>query len=341
MTRRIALAVVLVPALVAVVAISARPLPADLFVTWGLPSGVPAPIASARAQGLGSFGTSGEADPLLIDARDGIEWYRDEKMYVARGDAKATRGETTIEADVLTAHYREQAEGGTEIYRVEADGNVTIRTTADVATGDFGVYSIDDRVMVLTGDELTYETPRDLITAADSLEYWEDYQGRPMAVARGDAMVESPKPGVEADAEPREGEPATPLGVGGDGGRRRIQADVMTAILEPDENGQNQISRIDAYDNVRIATATEFIVADEAIYYVNDERAFLTGNVQITRGDNQLNGDAAEVDMKTGFSRLMAKGDRVRGLLTPDGAQDLQQGSDDAEAGDEGERGAQ
>ncbi|MEX0758657.1 MAG: LptA/OstA family protein, partial [Tistlia sp.] len=95
----------------------------------------------------------------------------------------------------------------------------------------------------------------------------------------------------------------------------------------------NQISRIDAYDNVRIATAAEFIVADQAIYYVREEQAILTGNVRITRGDNQLNGDAAEVDMKTGFSRMISRGDRVRGLLSPDGAQDLRGGED--EAGDE------
>lgn len=283
---------------------------------------------SAVAQGLGSFDTTNGDEPLLIDARDGIEWYRDEKVYVARGDAVATRGETTIEADVLTAYYREREEGDdTEIYRVEADGNVVIHSSADRAQGDFGVYSIDDRVMVLTGDDLRYETPRDLITARDSLEYWENYQGTPMAVARGDAMVQSPKPGVEPESEaaaPSEGEPETPLGVGDGGGRRRIQADVMTAIIEPDESGQNQISRIDAYDNVRIATETEFIIADQAVYYVNEERAILTGNVRITRGDNQLNGDAAEVDMKTGFSRLISNKDRVKGLLTPGGAQDLQ-----------------
>lgn len=300
----------------------------------GLLLAAPLAVAAslAAAQGLSSFDTAQGDQPLLVDARDGIEWYRDQKIYVARGDAVATRGETKIEADVLTAHYREQQSGGTEIYRVEADGHVVIHSSADRAQGDFGVYSIDDRVMVLTGKDLKYETPRDLITARDSLEYWEDYKGQPMAVARGDAMVESPKPGVKP--EPADGKaakakagqkngPASPFGIGGESGRRRIQADVMTAIITPDKDGNNQISRIDAYDHVRIATATEFIVADKAVYYVNQEKAILTGNVRITRGDNQLNGDAAEVNMKTGFSRLISSKDRVKGLLTPEGAKDL------------------
>ncbi|SME93175.1 lipopolysaccharide export system protein LptA [Tistlia consotensis] len=306
---------------------------------WGLLLAAPlAAVATlAAAQGLSTFDTSQGDKPLLVDARDGIEWYRDQKIYVARGDAVATRGDTKIEADVLTAHYREQQQGGTQIYRVEADGHVVIHSNTDRAQGDFGVYSIDDRVMVLTGKDLRYETPRDLITARDSLEYWEDYKGHPMAVARGDALVESPKPGVAPEtaaktqsAKPQNakskkaGEPTSPFGVGSEGGRRRIQADVMTALIGRDKDGRNQISRIDAYDHVRIATATEFIVADKAVYYVNQERAILTGNVRITRGDNQLNGDAAEVDMKTGFSRLISSKDRVKGLLTPDGAQDLQ-----------------
>lgn len=301
-----------------------------LAVLLALPLAVVTSLA--LAQGVANFGASGGDEPLLIDARDGIEWYRDQKIYVARGDAVATRGETQVMADVLTAHYREEAEGGTEIYRIEADGDVVIRASADEARGDFGVYSIDDRVMVLTGDDLSYETPRDLITARDSLEYWEDYQGTPMAVARGDAMVESPKEGAapetprgSTDGAATDADPAMPFGAGSDGGKRRIQAETMAAYISPDEKGDNQITRIDAFDNVRIATATEFIVADQAIYYVNEERAFLVGNVRITRGDNQLNGDAAEVDMKTGFSRLISSSDRVKGLLTPDGAQDLRE----------------
>ena len=49
--------------------------------------------------------------------------------------------------------------------------------------------------------------------------------------------------------------------------------------------------------------------------------ARLGGNVRITRGQNQLNGAEAEVNMKTGLSRLTAgTNTRVQGLVMPNDA---------------------
>ena len=75
--------------------------------------------------------------------------------------------------------------------------------------------------------------------------------------------------------------------------------------------------------NVRISTAGEFARGDRGVYYVDREFATLTGAVKITREDNQLNGEYAEVDMKTGVSRLLSGPPgtksmvRVRGLFVP------------------------
>ena len=55
----------------------------------------------------------------------------------------------------------------------------------------------------------------------------------------------------------------------------------------------------------------------------NPSTAKLKGNVKITRGPNQIEGDAAEVDTKTGVSKMLASPEaknnsgRVRGLLIP------------------------
>ena len=49
--------------------------------------------------------------------------------------------------------------------------------------------------------------------------------------------------------------------------------------------------------------------------------ATLTGDVQLSRGDNQLNGDRAEVDLNSGVSRLVsAPGGEgpIRALLVPE-----------------------
>ncbi|MDZ7712400.1 MAG: hypothetical protein U5L06_04485 [Rhodovibrio sp.] len=62
--------------------------------------------AASPALGQGLVGGSGEG-PLEIDASDGIEWRRDEQVYIARGNATASRGGVTVAGDRLIAHYRE------------------------------------------------------------------------------------------------------------------------------------------------------------------------------------------------------------------------------------------
>jgi lipopolysaccharide export system protein LptA len=43
--------------------------------------------------------------------------------------------------------------------------------------------------------------------------------------------------------------------------------------------------------------------------------------VRVTRGDNQVDGSEAEVNMKTGIARLLSGGgDRVHGLVIPNDA---------------------
>ena len=76
--------------------------------------------------------------------------------------------------------------GSSEIWRLEAEGNVRISTATDTARGDRAVYDIDQAVLVLTGRALSLSSAQQVITARDSLEYW---SARRMAVARGDALV--------------------------------------------------------------------------------------------------------------------------------------------------------
>ncbi|MDX1400960.1 MAG: hypothetical protein R3245_03475, partial [Kiloniellales bacterium] len=62
---------------------------------------------------------------------------------------------------------------------------------------------------------------------------------------------------------------------------------------------------------------------EEAVYYVESERATLSGNVEITRGENRLLGEFAEIDLAAGTSRLTGGTDasgkpkRVQGLILP------------------------
>jgi lipopolysaccharide export system protein LptA len=265
---------------------------AGLAVLWLALALLPIVPAAVLAQGI--TGLTGGDEPLEINADQGIEWRRNEQTYVARGNASAARGKITVFADALIAHYKPLPGGGSEIDRIDAEGNVRIVSPTETVYGDRGAYDVVNGVLVLVGKDLRLVGAKDVLTARDSLEYWEKRQ---VAIARGDAEA------VRED--------------------KRIKADVLTAYFEPAANKDLEITKVDAFGNVRVKTATELARGDRGVYYVQREFATLTGAVKITREENQLNGEYAEVNMATGVSRLLAAAPgtvattRVQGLIVP------------------------
>jgi len=245
----------------------------------------------AVAQRLGLPGQD-RGLPLEIHADNGIEWQQAAQAYIARGNARAAQGNVVVHADMLVAYYRKGAQGGTEIWRIDADGKVRITAPDQEARGDKAVYDVDNGVLVLTG-AVRLDTPTERITARDSLEYWDK---RNLAVARGDAVAVR--------------------------GTNRLRADVMTAHFDRGSSEKATLKRIDAFDNVVITSPTEIVRGNRGVYNAETAIAVLNGNVRITRGESQLNGGRAEVNLNTGVSRLLAvDGERVRGYFVPNDPQ--------------------
>src|SRR4051794_29826301 len=168
-------------------------------------------------------GSGSDEGPIRIQSDSGIEWQQDQHVYIARGNAVAARGSNEVRADTLIAHYREKAggdktgsppgsvagstaggpagrltrEGGsTEIFRVEAIGNVVLKHEASTVTGERAVYDIDQGIAVVTGNNLKLTTATDVVTARDSLEW---YDAKQIAVARGDAVATRAPKTIKAD----------------------------------------------------------------------------------------------------------------------------------------------
>lgn len=247
--------------------------------------------APAAAQ-LAVLGESNE--PLAIDASEGIEWRSDEQVYIARGNARAAQGDIAVNADLLQAHYRETGDDGTDIWRVDAIGNVLITTGSETIEGDQAVYNLDTGIFELTGETLRIVGEEQTVVARDLLIYHRNEQ---MAQALGDATV------TEGD--------------------RSIRADVLTAWFGEDATGEMALDRAEATGDVIVTTPTEVARARRANYDAANEIVSLSGGVRLTRGRNQLNGEYAEVNLRTGISRLLARprgasgGQPVRALLVP------------------------
>jgi len=287
----------------------------------------PAPIAPAAAQGLMSKGGD---QPLTINADDGIEWLREEKKYTARGNAKATRAGATLHADLLTAHYREKAqeqpqgqaqaqaqEKGQDIYRVDADGHVRITANGQEARGDKAVYYVDKAVFVLVGKNLKLTSEQGVLTARDSLEYWEN---RRLAVARGDATVIQQDQRLRADVlTAHVADPNDPARKGKADKAKTADRKADKPSNGPDGGGNmpegaGEIEKVDAFGNVHVSLQNAIIRGDNGVYLPAKGVATICGNVRVTSGKNQLNGKCAEVNLKTGIYRLTG---RASGLVQP------------------------
>lgn len=247
----------------------------------------------ARAQGFNM--AQGGDSQIQVYADEGIEWVSEAARVVARGNATAVRGKVTVVADSLTAYYRE-GPGGNEIWRLDADGNVTIRTPTETATGIKGTYDLDKAIFILRGAPAKLVTPKETVTATETLEYWEKDR---MAVARGDAVATN--------------------------NEKTIKSDVLSAHFKENAKGALEMRQADAYGHVVLITPKDQVTGDRGDYNVETGIATVSGSVKLVRDGNELNGGYAHVNLNTGISKLFGAapgqkgGDaRAHGTFTPE-----------------------
>jgi lipopolysaccharide export system protein LptA len=285
-----------------------------------------------------------QGGPITVTADNGLEWQQDLQQVIATGNAHAVRGNVTVTADKLIAHYRRKPgqpepakpgaaaaapdptalpgagdTGSSEIYRLEAIGDVHIDTQTDHATGDHATYDIDQAVLLMTGHNLRVTTPNDTLTSRDSMEYWTQ---KHMAVARGEAVIiTNDGRRISADVlvayttdnHPPAGQPlGRPVAT-------KVAANTPAAPAGDPLAASGKLQKVEAIGNVTIRTQVDYVSGDRGVYVPDTGIARVAGHVRITRGQNQLNGEEAEVNLKTNISRLLSSpsGGRVQGLVMP------------------------
>ena len=240
---------------------------------------------------------SGSKDmPIEITADNGIEWEKNREILIASGNAKASRGGITVLAEVLRAYYRKKTTGGTDLFRLDAAGGVKILSDTESMEGQTAVLDFEQAILKVDGKKVIYKAGPDTITANQQMEYWERQK---MAVARGNAVA---------------------IHKG-----KTLRADVLKALLRKNKTGRSEVYVIEAFNNVLIVSDKDRLRSDSAIYKLDSGIATLKGNVSIVRENTILKGDLAEINLKTGISKLLTvdsvgsrRGEkRVRGLIYP------------------------
>ena len=256
-----------------------------------------------NSQILDHLNKSKDKSPLIIDAEKSVVCDETANTCVATGLAKAQKGTSIIYGDVLTVHFTKDR----DITTVTADGHVRMETPTETAYGEHAHYDVAlDRVL-MTGGNLRIVTPKETLTAKDSLEYWHtDNKG----IARGHAV---------ADLSSR---------------KQLVTADTLIAYFAPakEENKKAEIDHIDAFGNVLASGPNGIVTGDRGTYFGKTEIIEVFDNVKITQGENIIQGGYGRANLKTNLAEIFpchpqTKQDgppqRISGFIIP---KDVQKG---------------
>ncbi len=193
----------------------------------------------------------------------------------------------------------EMNEGPTEVYRLEAIGNVRFVTPTQTGYGDHADYDVDKTLLVLTGKHMEVVTPHDRLTARDSIEW---YDNRQLGVARGDAV----------DLH--------------DG--KTLAGDILLATIVHPPGEEAHASRIDGRGHVFVSSKDQIGRGDTGVYDANTGVVTLSGHVRLTRGKDEMRGNYGVVDVNRNIGYLLPRppgnrmagesSRRVQALIVPD-----------------------
>ncbi|MCC6736187.1 MAG: hypothetical protein IT534_08675 [Bauldia sp.] len=99
-------------------------------------------------------------------------------------------------------------------------------------------------------------------------------------------------------------------------GEMRIDADTLRIVVP--QGSQNSFARLEATGNVTIVSGAQRASAASAVMDNTRQIITMTGNVRLSDGNNEMNGDVFTVELATGVWRLEAPNTgRVQTVITP------------------------
>jgi lipopolysaccharide export system protein LptA len=229
-----------------------------------------------------------DGTPLTIEADDILEWNQTDGVYTAKGNALAIQGEREIRGDLLVATYDPDSEGR-DIETVTATGGASFKDDTSRARGAKFIYRIEDQDYRVEGPDALVSGARGTITADTS---------------------------IDLDTRADETQKMTAIGsaVYTDKAGRLFAGNLVNAYFAAD----GSLTAIDAEGAVKVTSANgREATGDAATYDAGSEFATVTGNVEIIDDESRMLGDRAEIDLKTGNSRMLSTGSggRVSGVL--------------------------
>ena len=221
-------------------------------------------------------------DPIEIFADEGIEWHKNKNKYVAIGNAKAVSGTLSLSSEKIEAFYNEKENAGMDIKEVRAKKNVVVEDKKmKIVGGDYAEYNTKKDYFLIKGKKITLTSEANILKSKEKLEYW---RSKNIAIATGSAEAKK-------NSQKKEDE-------------FTVLADKLVWYLKETEK-KTTVKKMLGFENVSIITNNEVAFSDKAIYNNETEICKLFGNVKLQRGESFLLGEYAEVDLKSGISKLL------------------------------------
>jgi lipopolysaccharide export system protein LptA len=224
------------------------------------------------------------AENLEIEASGFLEWNQENKSYIAKGDAIATQGERTIQADEIIAFY--ESEENRDITRIQAAGSVKFSDVSGSGYSDRLHYEMNTQTVTLNGNENYFESEEFIAQSSNQIQF-NELNG--ILNLQDDAMISFSE-------------------------ARKIEAQRLEIALSDDGN----VTTINAKGDVKLTEeAGRIAYSGSAFYEAENGNMTLSDSVEILDGNNQLRGDIAIINMETGYSKILAGSEnkRVTGKL--------------------------
>ena len=216
-------------------------------------------------------------NPVEIYAEDAIEWHKNEKKYLAIGNAKASSGSMSLTSERIEAFYNEEEDSAMDIKLVKAHRKVKITDKKlEIIGGQSAEYNLEKDYFAIFGKKLVLTSEKNKLKSNNKMEYW---RNKGVAIASGKATAIK-------DAE------------------FIIKGEKLIWYIDEVDEKMN-VKKILGFSNVSIRTNNEVAFSDKALYNKDSGICKLFGNVKLQKGTSFLTGDYAEVDMNKGISKLL------------------------------------
>lgn len=105
-------------------------------------------------------------------------------------------------------------------------------------------------------------------------------------------------------------------------GEMTLYADKLIVFLQQD---QDRVDRLEAIGEVRVLQLDRIATGEKAVFYQMEERLVLSGNAEVTQGQNKISGDEITLYLKENRSLVQSsENGRVKAVIIPEKKQEKQ-----------------